>query len=124
MHPKSFKITSKSNSSLMSISRRGPVNPSILTFPIINLTKPIKSLLLLRKSLKNGYNKLYFLLYTFDMNYKASDVTFSSWPAKSVNPNFQQQQSDRNNAKFNCCLEIQLEIAAIICIFTLNQRRI
>ena len=70
MHPKSFKITSKSNSSLMSISRRGPVNPSTLTFPIINLTKPIKSLLLLRKSLKNGYNKLYFLLYTFDMNYK------------------------------------------------------
>ena len=36
-----------------------------------------------------------------------SDVTFPSWPGKSVNPNFRQYQSDKNNNKFNSCLDVQ-----------------
>ena len=41
-----------------------------------------------------------------------SDHTFPLWPSKSVNLNFRQYQSDRTNKKFNCCLEIQSEMAA------------
>ena len=49
-----------------------------------------------------------------------SDVTFTSWPGKSVNPNLWQHQSERNNGKFNPCLDIQSKMAASISIFTLN----
>ena len=49
-----------------------------------------------------------------------SDVTFPSWPGKSVNPNFRQYQSCRNNDKFNCCLEIQPKTARRISICTLT----
>ena len=40
-----------------------------------------------------------------------SDDTFSSWLDKSVNLNIPQYQSDRNNNKFNYCLEIQVKTA-------------
>ena len=53
LYPKSFHITLKPNSYLMSISRRGPVNPSTPTFPNINLTKPIKNLLVILKITEN-----------------------------------------------------------------------
>ena len=52
-----------------------------------------------------------------------SDVTFPSWHGKSVNANFWQYQSYRNNDKFNCCLEIQRNsdsTAGKIYICTLN----
>ena len=49
-----------------------------------------------------------------------SDVPFPSLPGKFVNPNFRQYQSDRNNGKFNCCLEIQPKMAAIVSICTLK----
>ena len=49
-----------------------------------------------------------------------SDVFFPSWPGKSVNPNFRQHQSYRNNDKFDSCLEIQSKTAARISISTLN----
>ena len=49
LHPKPFKMISKSNSYLMSISRHGPVNPSIHTFPNINITKTNKNLLVISK---------------------------------------------------------------------------
>ena len=39
LHPKLFKIIFKPNSYLMSISRRGPVNPSIPNFDNINLAE-------------------------------------------------------------------------------------
>ena len=39
-HPKFFKITSNSNTYLIPVSRRGPVNLSTETFPNINLTQP------------------------------------------------------------------------------------
>ena len=48
------------------------------------------------------------------------DVTFPLWPCKSVNPNFQQYQSDRNINKFNCFLEIQSKMTARISVWTLN----
>ena len=47
-----------------------------------------------------------------------SDFTFPSWPGKSVNPNFRQYQSHRNNDKFNCCLQIQSKTDARIPIYT------
>ena len=47
-------------------------------------------------------------------------VTFPSWPGKSVQPNFRQYQSDRNNKKFNRCLKIQSKRNARISICTLN----
>ena len=70
-------------------------------------------------SLKNGCNNFYFYPYTFDERYFLSDVTFPSWPGKSVIPNFWQYQFYRSNDKFNCCLEVQLKMAARISIFTL-----
>ena len=48
------------------------------------------------------------------------DITFPLWPGESVNLNFRQYQSDRNNNKFNYCLKIQSKIAAIISISILN----
>ena len=49
-----------------------------------------------------------------------SNVTFPAWPGKSVNPNFPQYQSYRNNGKFNCSLKIQSKAAARISVCTLN----
>ena len=43
-----------------------------------------------------------------------SDVDFPSWHSKVVKLNFWQYQSDRNNDKCTCCLEILSKIAAII----------
>ena len=74
-------------------------------------------------SLKYGCNNLYSQPCTLMREIKIiflSDVTFSLCLRKSVNPNFPQYQSDRNNNKFNCCLEIQLKTAAEISIWTLN----
>ena len=53
-----------------------------------------------------------------------SDVTFPSWPKKSVNPNFRQCQSDRNNHKFNCWLEIQSKTVARIYFYTINRLKL
>ena len=49
LHPKSFKTTVKSNSYLMSISRRGPITPSTPTFPNIDVTKATENLLVVLK---------------------------------------------------------------------------
>ena len=49
-----------------------------------------------------------------------SDVTFPTWPSKSVKPNFPQYHSDRNNTKYNYCLEIQSKTAERISIVNLN----
>ena len=43
----------------------------------------------------------------------------TSLRGKSVNPKLWQYQSDRNNNKFNCCLEIESEMPARISICTL-----
>ena len=48
------------------------------------------------------------------------DITFLSWLSKLINPILQQYQYDRNYGKFNCCLEIQSKLTAIISICTLN----
>ena len=45
-----------------------------------------------------------------------SDVTFPLCPGKSVNPNFQQYQTYRNNDKFSYCLEIPSKTDARISI--------
>ena len=52
LHPKLFKITFKSNSYLMSISRRGTVNTSTSTFPISTLQKQFKIYLLFQNQRK------------------------------------------------------------------------
>ena len=103
----------------MSIFRRSPVNPSTRTFPNINLTKTIKNLLGVSKIIENSCNNFYFHLYTIDMSYKSFSYLTSS-SVKSVNPNFRQYQPDTKNGKFNCCLEIQPEMAAKISISTVN----
>ena len=73
-------------------------------------------------SLKNGCYNLYFHPYNTDEReiILLSDVTFPSWPSKSVNPNFRQYNSYRNNDKFNCYLEIQSKRDARISISTLS----
>ena len=62
---------------------------------------------------------LYLHSKTYHMKF-ISDVTFPSWPGKSVNSNFRQQQSYGNNDKFNCWLETQPKSAAKISTCTLN----
>ena len=47
-----------------------------------------------------------------------SDVTFPSWPGKSVNPQFSQYQSYKNNYKFTCCFKCHQKKAVIISITT------
>ena len=47
-----------------------------------------------------------------------SDVTFPSWPGKSVNPQFSQYQSYKNNYKFTCCFKCHQKTALIISITT------
>ena len=42
------------------------------------------------------------------------------WPGKSVNPSFRKYQSDRNNNKFNCFLDVQSKTDQRISIDTLN----
>ena len=64
-HPKHFKITFKSNSHLMSISRVGLVNPSIPTFPNLNLTKTLTNLLVAWKFTEKDYHNLFFFLRSF-----------------------------------------------------------
>ena len=44
----------------------------------------------------------------------------TSLRGKSVNPKLWQYQSDRNNNKFNCCLEIESKMSARISICTLS----
>ena len=49
LHTKPFKITFKTNSYLMTNSHPVLINPSISTFPIINLTKTTSDLLVVAK---------------------------------------------------------------------------
>ena len=131
LYPKSFKTIFKPNWNLMSIFRRGPENPSILTFSNINLIKTITNLLAISKNhWKNGWKNLFppsYLWYELKMIF-LSNVTFPSWPSKfakpifrqyqshknndlpwsgkSVNHNFRQYQSNRNDVKFTFSLEI------------------
>ena len=49
-----------------------------------------------------------------------SDAIFPPRHGKSVNKNFPQYLSERNNNKLNCCLEIQSKMAARISVFTLH----
>ena len=52
LYTKFVKVTLKPNSYLMSIFRRGPVNPSALTCPNTSLTRIMANVLVLWKSLK------------------------------------------------------------------------
>ena len=123
MHPKPIRNTLKSNSYLTLIFRRGPVNSSSPIFPNINFTKTMTNLLVVSKItekwLQLSLFPLLYLLYELQVIF-LFDVTFTSWLGKSVNPNFRQYQSDRNNNKFNCCLRNYSEMATRISICTLN----
>ena len=77
------------------------------------------NLLFNNDSYKNFLSARKDLQYGLKMKF-ISDVTFLSWPGKSVNPNFRQYQSHRNNDKFNWCLEIQSKTNARISICTPN----
>ena len=101
--------------------RRGPVKPSNPNFLNINLTKRVTNLLVISKFNQNWLQQFspLYLWHEVEIIF-LSGITFLLWLRKSVNPNFWQYQSDRNNEKFNCCLEIQSEIAEIISICTLN----
>ena len=74
----------------------------------------------------NAHNNLLFnndsykkSLYGLQMKFISND-TFPSWPGKPVNLNIPQYQFDRNNNKFNYCLEIQLKTAEGISIWILK----
>ena len=47
-----------------------------------------------------------------DRNIFLSDITFPSWPGKSINPNIRKFQPCRKNDIFDCCFEIQSKTAA------------
>ena len=78
---------------------------------------------LTEKGLQSSQLPPLYLWYELQ-NISLSDVTFPMWPGKSVNPNFWQYQSDRNNDKFTCCLESQSKMTARISIFTLNSLKL
>ena len=126
-NPKPFRIIFKSNSYLMSVSHRGPVNPSASTFPNINITKTIKNLLVISKIIKKWLKNSLFpssnLWYEFQIIF-LSDVTLPWRHGKSVNPNFRQCQFDRHNDKLNCCLGSQSKIVARISIYTLSSLKL
>ena len=115
-----FKITLKPNSYLTSFFCHGLVNPSTLTFPNINLRKTVENLYVVSNVTEKSCINLYLLKLKVKF---ISDVKFSSWPGKSVNPNFWQYQSEWSSDKFICCLEIQSKNAEIISISTLNPAR-
>ena len=122
-HPKPFKITFKSSSHMMSISRRFQVTQSTDTFPNINLTITMTNLLIVWKITEEDCDDLYFSSCTFNMSYKSfSFLTALSprGPCKFVYPHFWQCQSDRNRDRFNCWFETQSKMAARISICTLN----
>ena len=112
LHPKFLKIIFEPNPYLKSISCRSPVNPSTHTFPNNNLTRTIKNLLVVSNITEKWQQEFLFTLvylwYELEI-ILLSEVTFPSWPGKSINPNFWQYQSDRNNDKLTCCLEIYSE---------------
>ena len=121
LHFKSFKITLKLNSYLMSISRCNPVNWSTPTFPNTNLTKTIRNLLVISKFTKKLLQQYLFppLYLWHDLQtILLSDVTSLLWPGESANPNFPQYQSDRNNDKFICCLAVYSKMNALISVCT------
>ena len=62
------------------------------------------NLLLNNDSYKKSLFPLYFW-YELQIIF-LSDVTFPSWPGKSVKLNFLQYQSDGKNDKFACCLHV------------------
>ena len=99
----------------MSIFCRGPVNPSTPTFPKINLTKTMTFNRCFEKHTKMAaiISISTFIPLMWVADYFLSHITFPSRP-------FRQYQSDRNNEKFDSCLEIQLEMAARISVCTLN----
>ena len=107
LHPEAFKFIFRSNSCLPSISRCCPVTPSTHTFPNISLYKGDGKF---TYCLENDWKRaamisISILLLFWVTNHFFSNSTFSSLPCKSVNPNFWQNQSDRNSDRFNCCLE-------------------
>ena len=119
LNPKLLQTTFKLNSYLMSISRCGPVTPSIPFFPSINLTKTIKNFFVVLKiTEKSLFSSLcpWWELRTIPL----SDVTLPLRPGKFVNPNFWQYQPDRSNDEFDCCLEIKSKRTARNSAFTLN----
>ena len=96
-HHKPFKITFKSDSYLVSISRRGLVTPSTLFFPISISKKQLSIYLLFRMSLTCGYKNLYFHPYTFDERKKS----FSYLTSLSRRGTAKITEKGRNDLYFN-----------------------
>ena len=71
LHLKPFNTNFKSNSYLLSLFCRCPINPSTPFFQISILQKPLQVYLLFQISMKNGCNNFFFHLYTFDERYKS-----------------------------------------------------
>ena len=94
----------------MSVSRCDMLNSPNSTFPNINITKAMENLLVVANSLKNGCNNLCFYAFTFNISYKPFSYHFRHFTVvagKSVNPNFRQCKSYKNNDIFNYWLETQ-----------------
>ena len=123
MRSKLFKTTFQPNSYLTSVSRRGIVNPSSLTFSNINLTQVMTNLLVVPKITEKWLQNVYFHRYNFNMSCK-SFSSLSSLCCLSLNLNFLEYQTDNSNVGFTCCLEIQSKMAEISCIFTLNSLKL
>ena len=117
LHLKPFKTTCKSNSYLVSISRRGPVTPSTSFFH--NLTKTIRNLLC---CLKNHWEMAAIIVISTLLPLMRNRNCFLIWhrfPGKSINSHFSQYQSYKSNDKITCCVKNHRKMAAISSISTL-----
>ena len=88
LHNKPFKITLKTNSYLLWIFRRGPINRLTPFFSQYQVHKNnSKIFLLFQKSQTNGCNNLYFLWWEIQITF-LSDFTFRCGPVKPSTPTF------------------------------------
>ena len=121
LYAKSLKIILKSNSYLMSISRRRPLTLSNSFFLNVNLPNTVENLPVASNVTENGCNNLFFPLLSLQSQIKItfwSDVTCPSLPGKSVHPIFPQYQLYEKSWKFNCWFKIKPKSAVRISICT------
>ena len=85
LHPKPFNTIFKSYWYLMSLSCRGPINPSTPTFPISIWQKQLEIYLLFQMSRINGYNNLYLYNKLFKITLKPNSYLASIFCQGLVN---------------------------------------
>ena len=86
LQPKSFKSTFKTNSYLMSISRRDPLNPSTPIFGNISLIETMTNLVVAWKFNQKWLNESLFATKSFETALKSNSYLTSIFRHGPVNP--------------------------------------